>query len=68
MTDSITSRKTSFFRFFFSSLYRNKSLYKVQIINPNKPSDVQSQTPLIEQNNADETVNPVDGMLTSLNY
>ncbi len=45
--------------FFNYSLCRNKSLYKVQLINPNKTASV-------EQNKSDETTKTTDGLFISL--
>ncbi|CAF0831903.1 unnamed protein product [Rotaria sp. Silwood1] len=43
-----------------TSLYRNKSSYKIQLINPNKASNTDNQPSTIEQNNTDETTKPTD--------
>ncbi|CAF4384534.1 unnamed protein product [Rotaria sp. Silwood2] len=43
-----------------TSLYRNKSSYTVQLINPNKTSNTDNQPSSIEQSNTDETTKPTD--------
>jgi hypothetical protein len=48
------------------SLYRNKSSYKVQLINPNKTPVNENQSVPAEQNNTDETAKPKTGLFISL--
>jgi len=53
---------------FIYSLYRNKSSYKIQLINPNKtPNNDNQSKPPIEQNNLDETTKSTDSLLISFN-
>jgi hypothetical protein len=46
------------------SLYRNKSSYKVQLINPNKTPNTDNQPAPVEQNNTDESTKPTDGLFS----
>ncbi|CAF0734574.1 unnamed protein product [Rotaria sordida] len=43
-----------------TSLYRNKSSYTIQLINPNKVSNIDNQPSSVERNNTDETTKPTD--------